>query len=184
VGIQALEKWSAGYQKRYAYESPCGPVIPKAQIGAIRAGNSVALSSTPQICCLYIGAFIVPGQDTLVLKREIEEALASAGVPASDVELYVFHPGYEAKNAERIVEAVRRAHESTIGGEPPPPNPATNSMWRDINSFNEVGIPAITYGPRSERHSYRRSLTIEVLYQAACVYARTMIDICSQEKPR
>ena len=57
-------------------------------------------------------------------------------------------------------------------------------MWRDINSFNELGIPAITYGPRSERHSYRRSFTIDALYRAACVYARTMVDVCNQEKPR
>ena len=184
VGIKALEDWAVAYQARYSYQSPCGPVIPKAQIGAIRSGDSVALSSTPQICSLYVGAFIVPGQDPLVLKREIEEALAAANVPASDVELYLFHPGYEAKNAGRIVEAVRRAHEQTVGGAPPTPNPATCSMWRDINSFNEIGIPAITYGPRSERHSFRRSFTVEVLYQAACVYARTMIDVCSQEKPR
>jgi hypothetical protein len=55
-------------------------------------------------------------------------------------------------------------------------------MWRDINSFNEVGIPAITYGPRSQRHSYRKAITIEAMVQAACVYARTMVDICGQEK--
>ncbi len=57
-------------------------------------------------------------------------------------------------------------------------------MWRDINIFNEVGIPAITYGPRSERHAYRRAFTIDSLYQAACVYARVIVDICNQEKPR
>ena len=184
VGIAALEDWAVAYQKRYTYRSSCGLVVPKAQIGAIRSGDSVALSSTPQICSLYVGAFIVPGQDPLVLKREIEEALAAARVPASDVELYLFHPGYEAKNAERITAAVRRAHELTFGAAPPPPDPATCSMWRDINSFNELGIPAITYGPRSERHSYRRSFTIDALYRAACVYARTMVDVCSQEKPR
>lgn len=184
VGIAALEDWAVAYQKRYTYHSSCGPVVPKAQIGAIRSGDSAALSSTPQICSLYVGAFIVPGQDPLVLKREIEEALAAARVPASDVELYLFHPGYEAKNAERITAAVRRAHEQTFGAAPPPPNPATCSMWRDINSFNELGIPAITYGPRSERHSYRRSFTIDALYRAACVYARTMVDVCNQEKPR
>src|SRR6202045_2741242 len=56
-------------------------------------------------------------------------------------------------------------------------------MWRDINMFNEVGIAAVTYGPRAQRHSFRKAITIEALYQAACVYARTMVDICSQEKP-
>jgi len=57
-------------------------------------------------------------------------------------------------------------------------------MWRDVNIFNEVGIPAITYGPRSESHSEKRSFKIESLYQAACVYARLIVDLCNQEKPR
>ena len=139
--------------------------------------------ATPQICSLYLGAFIVPGQDPLALRVEIEQALAAASVPATEVDLYLFRPGYEAKNAERITTAVRRAHEATFGTAPPAPNSATCSMWRDINVFNELGIPAITYGPRSERHAYRKAITVESLYQAACVYARTMIDICSQEKP-
>ena len=184
VAVKAIEDWAASYQKRRTIPSSCGPVIPKAQIGAIRGGESDNLHSTPQVCALYLGAFIVPGEDPLVLKREIEETLASAGVPATDVELYYCHPGHEAKNPERIVAAVRRAHDATFDTPPPPPDPATNSMWRDINSFNEVGIPAITYGPRSQRHSYRRSFTIDALYKAACVYARVIVDICNQEKPR
>jgi acetylornithine deacetylase/succinyl-diaminopimelate desuccinylase-like protein len=183
VGVSALEGWAAAYQKKYTRELGGGIVIPKAQVGAVRGGDSTGVMSTPQICSLYLCVFIVPGQDPLALKVEIEQALASACVPASDVDLYLFRPGYEAKNAGRIVDAVRRAHVATFGTAPPPPDPATCSMWRDINSFNEVGIPAITYGPRSQRHSYRKAITIEAMYQAACVYARTMIDICSQEKP-
>jgi acetylornithine deacetylase/succinyl-diaminopimelate desuccinylase-like protein len=80
--------------------------------------------------------------------------------------------------------AVLRAHLATFGAAAPPPNPATCSMWRDVNIFNEVGIPAITYGPRSESHSHKRSFPIEALYKAACVYARTIVDICNQEKPQ
>ena len=184
VAVAALEAWAAAYQKKHTRQRPGGLVVPKAQIGAIRGGDSTALDSTPQICSIYLGAFIVPGQDPLSLRREIEEAVSAAGVPASDVDLYLFRPGYEAKNADRIIAAVRRAHDQTFGTAPPPPNPPTCSMWRDINIFNELGIPAITYGPRSERHAFRRSFTIEALYRAACVYARTMVDICNQEKPR
>lgn len=51
-------------------------------------------------------------------------------------------------------------------------------MWRDVNAFNEVGIPAITYGP----HSHKRALTVESLYQAACVYARIAVELCNEEK--
>lgn len=182
VAIAALEDWAAGYQEKYTKKFAGGVVIPKAQIGAIRGGHSTALMATPQICSLYLGAFIVPGQDPLSLRVEIEQALAAAGVPASEVDLYLFRCGYEAKNAERITAAIQRAHVATFGTAPPPPNPATCSMWRDINVFNELGIPAVTYGPRSERHAYRKAITVDALYQAACVYARTMIDVCNQEK--
>ena len=56
-------------------------------------------------------------------------------------------------------------------------------MWRDINPFNEAGIPAITYGPRSTTHSFKRALTLESLHQAACAYARLAVDVCNTDKP-
>jgi acetylornithine deacetylase/succinyl-diaminopimelate desuccinylase-like protein len=184
AAIQALEKWAADYQKRYAVESASGPVIPKAQIGAIRGGDSTGIGGCPEVCRIYLGAFTVPGQNPLELRDEIEEVLRAAGVPPTEVEIYHFRRGYEAQNAERIKESLLRAHNATFGAPPPRPNPATCSMWRDVNIFNEVGIPAITYGPRSESHSERRSFKTESLYQAACVYARLIVDLCNQEKPR
>ncbi len=184
VAIQALEKWAADYQKRYAVESASGPVIPKAQIGAIRGGDSTGIGGCPEVCRIYLGVFTVPGQNPLELRDEIEEALCTAGVPPTEVEIYHFRRGYEALNAERIKESLLRAHNATFSTAPPRPNPATCSMWRDVNIFNEVGIPAITYGPRSESHSEKRSFKIDSLYQAACVYARLIVDLCDQEKPR
>lgn len=183
AGIEALERWATTYQQTYSYQSATGNIVPKAQICAMRSGDSSALHSSPQICSLYLGAFTVPGQDPLSLRDDIGLALKEAGVPASEIELYLFKRGYEAHGADRLIDAVRRAHLATAGSAPPEPNSATCSMWRDINCFNEVGIPAITYGPRSERHAFRKSFTIDALYDAACVYARTIVDVCNQEKP-
>jgi len=90
LAVEALERWADAYETRYAYDSPSGQVIPKAQVGAIRAGDSTAMTSTPQICCVYVGAFTIPGQDPLALKDEIEETLQEAGVPPNEVELYPF----------------------------------------------------------------------------------------------
>lgn len=182
AAIQALEQWAVDYQRRFTRESSGGRIVPKAQIGAIRSGNPSNPKITPQICSLYLGAFTVPGQDPLELREEIAKTLAGAATPASTIDLYLFRQGYEAKNADRIVSALRKAHVDTFGNAPPEPNSATCSMWRDINIFNEVGIPAITYGPRSETHAYRKSFPIDALYNAACVYARTAIDICNQVK--
>ena len=183
VAIEALENWAAAYQKKYAFESSGGPVIPKAQVGAIRSGDFAHGSHSPEVCSLSLGVFTVPNQDPLELKEEIEGVLRAAGVPPTEVELYHFRRGYEARNTGRLTEALLQAHMATFRAKPPAPNPATCSMWRDINIFNEVGIPAITYGPRSEMYPFENSLTIDSLYKAACVYARTMVDICNQEKP-
>lgn len=183
VAVEALERWAADYQRRKSYESSGGPVIPKAQISAIRGGEPSRLVNSPQVCSLYLGVFIVPGQDPLELKDELEDALNEAGAPASEIELRFYRPGYEAKNVDRLREAVLRAHQETFATPPPPPNPATSSMWRDINSFNEVGVPALTYGPRASAHQHRRAFPIEALYQASCAYARVIVDLCNQEKP-
>jgi acetylornithine deacetylase/succinyl-diaminopimelate desuccinylase-like protein len=183
-GIEALEQWATAYQEKYTRQSPSGRIVPKAQVAAIRGGDSTYAKVAPQICSVYVGVYTVPGQDPLALRDEIGQALSGAGTPPSDIELYLFRRGYEAQNADRIVGAVHKAHVATFGSPPPPPNPATCSMWRDINIFNELGIPAITYGPRSERHAYRKSLTIDSLYRAACVYARTIVEICNQDKTR
>lgn len=179
--IEAVERWAAEYQRRNSYQTAGGTVVPKASIGAIRAGAPTRPIVCPQLCHLYLDVRLVPDADPLAVRDEITECLSTTGVPAR-VELYHFRRGYEAKNVDRLVEAVTRAHVATFGTPPAAPFPETSSMWRDINIFNEVGIPALTYGPRSERHSYRRALKIESLYQSACVYARTAVDLCNQEK--
>lgn len=53
-----------------------------------------------------------------------------------------------------------------------------------FNSFYELGTPAVTYGPRSESYPQKLSISMESLYKAACVYARTVVDLCNQDKPR
>ncbi|HLH24285.1 MAG TPA: M20/M25/M40 family metallo-hydrolase [Chloroflexota bacterium] len=182
AGIAALEGWAADYQRRYAYESPGGPVVPKAQVGGIRGGDATRPIMAPQVCSIYVMVFTPPGLPPLVLQDELAAALRAAGVPATAIELYLFRRGYECRNVERLRDALLAAHLATFGTPPPPPNPATCSMWRDINVFSEVGIPAITYGPRSETHSFKRSFPVGALYQAACVYARLIVDLCNQEK--
>jgi acetylornithine deacetylase/succinyl-diaminopimelate desuccinylase-like protein len=182
IGVQALERWAEEYQNRYAYDSASGRLVPKAQVGAIRGGDTNRLTTTCQVCSVYVGVFTPPGLDPLALRDEIDGALRTAGVPATEIDLYLFRPGHEAHNAGVVVDALRKAHRETLGSEPPAPHTPTLSTWRDINIWNEVGIPAVTYGPRHESFAYRRALSIESLYQAACVYARTIVGICNQEK--
>ena len=182
AAIEALEKWAAEYQKKHVYVSPGGTVVPKMQIGAIRGGDPNRPLFSSQVCELSLDVRSVPNQDPLKTRAEIGAVLAGIGLKSS-VELFSFRPGFEAKNIDRLAEAVRRAHRAIFDEEPQPAPVETSSMWRDINAFNEVGIPALTYGPRSRVIAGRRALSIESLHQAALAYARIAVDICSQEKP-
>ena len=181
AAIEAIEKWAAAYQKRNVYRSPGGTVVPKVQIGGIRGGSAQRPILAPQLCHLYIDVRSVPGQDPLATKAELGKVVSDIGL-ANTVELYSFRPGFEARNIDRFADAVRRAHRATFGEDPKPAQVETSSMWRDINAFNEVGIPALTYGPRSASHSFKRALSIDSLYQAACAYARIAVEVCSEEK--
>ena len=57
-------------------------------------------------------------------------------------------------------------------------------MWRDINIFNEVGIPAATFGmPRkSAPDAVERFVEIKDIVDAAKMYALVAMEICRARK--
>src|SRR6185312_15926184 len=181
AAIDALEKWAAAYQTENVFKSAGGTIVPKAQIGGIRGGDPTRPILAPQLAALYIDVRAVPNQDPLRTRNEIRAVLEGIGLDAA-VELYSFRRSYEARNIERLAQSVRRSHVATFGSEPGPANVEASSLWRDINIYNELGIPALTYGPRAAAHAYKRALPAEAIYQAACAYARIAIDLCDQTK--
>ena len=104
--------------------------------------------------------------------------------PASTatVELFLYRPGFEAVGAERLIETVRRCHDQVFAEPPMIVGSPVTSMWRDTNAFNELGIPAISYAPRSASHAARKSFKVKDLTDAAIVYARIAMDLCNQER--
>jgi len=108
AAIAALEKWAADYQRKNIYKSAGGTIIPKVQVGAIRSGDPYRPILAPQVCHLYLDVRSVPGQDPLATRDEIGKLLRGMGLNAT-VELYHFRPGYEAKNIDRLADAVRRS---------------------------------------------------------------------------
>lgn len=177
AAIQAIEWWAEKYERRSVLHSPGGEVRPKVQIGAVRSGEPTRPFLSPQLCHLYLDVRALPGTNPLDLRDEIGAALEATGID-HHIELYLFRPGYEAKGVEPLVTALTEAHRAVVGGDPPAVSGPTASMWRDSNVFAELGIPVVNYGPRSASHALKRALTIESLYQAACVYARTALTIC------
>jgi acetylornithine deacetylase/succinyl-diaminopimelate desuccinylase-like protein len=181
--IEAFERWAYGYEVRNRYDGPAGTIVPKASINAIRSGYPYNVTSTPQICSLYVDTRILPGANPLDVRDELREVLAEVGVEGT-VELYLYRPGFEARGAERLIEAVRRCHDQVFDAPPSIVGTPVTSMWRDTNAFNELGIPAISYAPRSASHAARKSIKVKDLTDAAVVYARIAMDLCNQERQR
>ena len=179
--IEHLESWAYDYERRYRYECPGGVVVPKVNIGAIRGGVPYKITKTVQQCAIYVDVRITPTQNPLDIREELRGLLSSAGLNG-EVELYVYRRGYEGRQVEPLAESIRQSHRQ-IFGELPKLAPAPySSMWRDINVFNEMGIPAITYGPGASVGGGNFAMRIEDLVTAAKLYALIALDVCNQER--
>ena len=181
--IQAFEEWAYEYQQRNTYEGESGTVVPKASVNAMRSGYPFGLTSTPQLCSFYVDTRILPGASPLDVRDDLRALLRKVGVPG-EVELFVYRPGFEAKGIEPLVETVRRCHGQVFPAPPQTVSPSVSSMWRDANVFNELGIPALSYGPRSASHAASKSFKIDDLVNASIVYARIAMDMCNRDRPR
>jgi len=178
VLIGALEEWAGRYQEVNRYECPGGIVIPKVNIGAIRSGKPYQLTRTPEVCYLYLDVRIPPGKKPLQVKWELEDVLQKTHVEG-EVEIILYRPGHEARGVEPLLESLGRGHRAVFNNDfTLPAAPAVSSMWRDINPFNEVGIPSLTYGPGGGSGGGGNRLTVEELVNAARVYAAVAVDIC------
>lgn len=175
--LQRIETWAGDYETRHRYESPGGTVIPKVNIGAIRGGDPTMIIQSPEVCCIYIDVRTVPGQRSELVAGELEDLLRDVGVEGR-VEQFVNRPGYEARGIEPLVEALDEAHTTEFARPSEIADPAVCSMWRDHNVFNEMGIPALTYGPTGIVGDGQFAMAIPDLVHAARVYALTALAVC------
>ena len=180
--IEAFERWAFAYQTENTYQGPAGTIVPKASINAIRSGYPFNLTSAPQLCSFYVDTRILPGANPLDVRDQLRAILREVGVEGT-VELFLYRPGFEAKGAERLVDTVRRCHDQVFDTPPTIVGDPVTSMWRDTNAFNELGIPAISYAPRSASHAARKSFRIKDLTDASIAYARIAMDLCNQDRP-
>lgn len=181
--IQRIETWALEYEGRNRYECPGGVIVPRVNIGAIRGGVPYKITKTVQQCAIYVDVRVTPVQNPLDVREELRGLLAGLGLDG-EVELYVYRPAYEADpvKVQPLAAAIGRAHEALIGGAPPPASPPFSSMWRDINCFNEMRIPAITYGPGVSVGGGNFGMPIKTLVTGAQLYALTALDLCNQER--
>jgi acetylornithine deacetylase/succinyl-diaminopimelate desuccinylase-like protein len=181
--IQALEDWALEYERKNRYECAGGTVVPKVNIGAIRGGVPWKITKTVQQCTLYVDVRITPAQEPLDVREDLRLLMQQAGLPG-EVELYLFRPAFEAdeRKAAPLRDAITRAHRAVVGGEPNQAPVPTSSMWRDLNCFNEMRIPAFTYGPGVSVGAGVFRMPIETLVTGSRLYAVTALELCSQDR--
>jgi acetylornithine deacetylase/succinyl-diaminopimelate desuccinylase-like protein len=136
-----------------------------------------------QQCAVYVDVRVTPAQNPLDVREELRRLVSSAGLEG-EVELYVYRPAYEAdpERVKPLASAITGAHRAILGGEPRPAAPPFSSMWRDINCFNEMRIPAITYGPGISVGGGNFGMKISDLVTGSKLYALTALDLCSRER--
>jgi acetylornithine deacetylase/succinyl-diaminopimelate desuccinylase-like protein len=177
--LERIEEWALDYEQRHRYECPGGTVVPRVNIGAVRSGHPWMILRSPELFHIYLDIRTVPGQDGAAIGHELREMLDSLGITGT-VEQFLNRPGFEAQGIEPLSEAVDAAHAFEfnepcgIAGEP------ECSMWRDHNVYNEMGIPALTYGPIGASGGGAMAVRKADLVRSARVYALTALALCGQ----
>jgi acetylornithine deacetylase/succinyl-diaminopimelate desuccinylase-like protein len=181
--IQRIEEWAYDYEQKNRYECAGGTVVPKVNIGAIRGGVPYKITKTVQQCAIYVDVRTTPVQNPLDIREDLRRLVASVGVEG-EVELYTYRPSFEAdaQKVEPLRAAISRAHRAMLGTDPKPATPPFSSMWRDINPFNEMRIPALTYGPGVSVGAGTFGMKISDLVMGSQLYALTALDLCDQER--
>ncbi len=175
--VERLEQWALEYERRHRYEGPGGTVVPRANIGAIRGGEPWLILQNPELCMLYLDIRTVPGQDSAEIGRELRGLLDELSLEGG-VEQFLNRPGYEAREIEPLVDALDAAHEREFGSSCEIASSPECSMWRDHNVFNELGIPALTYGPPGVAGAGTFAVRKADLVRTARVYALTALALC------
>ncbi|HVL53366.1 MAG TPA: peptidase dimerization domain-containing protein, partial [Vitreimonas sp.] len=179
--VRAFETWAKEYEQRYTWECPGGTVVPKASIGAVRAGLPYKIYRQPELCHLYIDVRLNPVTNPLDIQAELRQLLDDGGYEAQ-IKPFLYRRGYEAQGIEPLRDALETAHRSIIGKPSEKPGSPEVSMWRDTNPYNEMGIPSLTYGPGGGAGGGTQYFTIDEMMEGAKIYALTALDICMREK--
>jgi acetylornithine deacetylase len=182
--IQEIQKWIPDYQKRHMYLS----TKPQVSIGAIQGGWPWRLSRTPGYCHLYVDVRIIPGQNPLEVKEELNDLLRKLrkSDPGIDIELdlLVTNPPAVIPEEELVVQSIKSSHQQIFNK---PVKEHFDVPVADAQHLIRYGIPTLTYGPAGKNPPGMESFgygwqSIEDLMQCTRVYALAALDICSRNR--
>lgn len=180
--IDVLEKWAEGFEDKYIYQSPTGPLFFKVNIGGIEGGAPYRPNYFPGLCTIYVDVRMPPQVRPVTIKHEMETTLNGLGIEY-EMEIYKSLLGHEGKGVEPLVRSAEEVYQYLFGENIKPEAPDRASIWTDTNVYNELGIPAIKIGPRGRRIGPRNEeIEIDVMVKAAQIYALMALDICGRDR--
>ncbi len=184
--IEFLHRWAVEYEETRRYEFPGGVIIPKVNIGAIEGGLPYKPNYSPAICSVYLDVRIPPGTEPHHIKGELERRLGEEGFSVN-ISLYRSHRGYEAdpQKVAPLIQTAREARTYLLASPPHRIHPNWTGTWNDLNSFLEVGIPAVKLGASPGLHvkgDEDMSMDPDDLVTAAKLYAICALDICNRSR--
>ncbi len=181
--LSALEGWARDFETAGRFAFWGGTLAPRAQVHEIRPAG-LAWTNPRDHCFIYFDIRLVPDARPAEVIHSVRQAVARSGV-ACAVSAYDYKRGYVADGAEKLIEALKAAHETVTGDALAFAGTETMGMWRDANAFNEGGIPAIGYGPPTKisdggrgEAGATRPIAIDDLVVTAKVFALTALEIC------
>ncbi len=190
--IERLEAWEPEYQARHPH-----PLMkPRIGIGAIQGGMPYKPSLVPApFCYLYMHVTMVPRQSIEGVKEEIRAILDDLAREdpefKADVEVYLSRNGYELSLDHPLIKTVEQAHRAVFDAEPIYPEPYRYSVSADTSTYDEYGIPAMTYGPGGVNRQRQYSmydpqlgeiLSVTNMVECAKVYALAAADLCGRDR--
>jgi acetylornithine deacetylase/succinyl-diaminopimelate desuccinylase-like protein len=187
--IEAIEKWAVAYEEKNKYEFAGGVLIPKVNIGSIRAGLPYSPASTCRVCYIYVDVRLSPIQNPREVEEELRKIIRDIGVDA-EIKIYLYRKGIEGQNISRLVEIIDKIQTHVIGTKLQKVRSPITSMWRDVNVLNEFGIPAVTYGPvmshpvSEDNVPFARAYRVKIqdLVNTAKIYALVALEICTMKR--
>lgn len=185
--VQLVEDWAIAFEAERTWETPCGTMRPKAQVGAIRGGIPWRPNRSSTYAALYVDVRTLPGEDVESVTKALSDAVTATGLEV-EVDLIMAKAGYEASREaiDPLLTEIQSAHE-TIRGAPMPSvaEDAVVSMWRDTNVYNRFGIPSLTFGPSRGRAAVQGTgyIDLDDFVDGAKIYALTALAIAADVRP-
>jgi len=174
--LDAVVKWSPGWEERTAYKGHKGI----ANLGCIRGGHPWRASRTPEKADLFLDLRVPPNMVMQDARREAKELFVELRNRYPDYglefETYVSVPGATISADHPMVQAIERNHQRVMGEAPK----HDVVLWcSDASVMTRYGIETVNYGPSSgPRDAEGEKVSIKTLVDITKIYALTAAELC------